>query len=238
MATAPNPKDIFFEHEVALQEEEADRAFERESERDVDWEALDNVADAITSMVYQNINEKFQKSFFGQFIKPHYFKETALSKSIFEEGVYAYAFCIVTYLKMGDIDFTVHNNPFLAMAEEFSEYTDLDQFMFILECKAVNSDLTRFESYEIRTEINRSAATHLSSNLMNFTNITQLHNAINNSTYPAYCDTMRKKAIYSIFEYDTIRIEHDLDMEYIVNHYAETQILINDYQILTEMETI
>jgi hypothetical protein len=238
MATAPNPKDIFFEHEVALKEEEADRAFEHESERDVDWEALDNVADAITSMVYQNINEKFQKSFFGQFIKPHYFKETALSKSIFEEGVYAYAFCIVTYLKMGDIDFTVPNNPFLAIAEEFADYTDLDQFMFILECRTVNSDLTRFESYEIRAEISRSDATHVSSDLMDFTNLTQLHNAINKGTYPDYCNTMRKKAIYSIFEYDAIRMEHDIDMEYVVNHYTETQTLINDYQIINEMESI
>lgn len=238
MATTPNPKDIFFEHEIDLQEEEANSAAKRESERDVDWEAVDKVADAMTSMVYQNINEKFQKGFFGQFIKPHFFKETAKSKSIFEEGVYAYAFCIVTYLKMSDIDVTVPNNPFLVIAEEFADYTELDQFMFILECRAVNSDLTRFESYEIRAEINRSYATHVSSNLMNFTNITQLHNAINNNTYPNYCDTMKKKAIYSIFEYDAIRMEHELDMEYIVNHYAETQKLINDYQIINEMETI
>lgn len=238
MATVNNPRDIFFEHEVAIQEESAERAAELESDRDVDWEALDNVADAMTSLVYQNINEKFQKSFFGQFIKPHFFKETPTSKSIFEEGVHTYAFGIVTYLQMGDIDFTVPNNPFLPVAEEFSDYTDLDQFIFILECKALNSDLTRFESYEISAEISRSTATQGSHELVNFTSLAQLHTAINKNTYPDYCNTMRKKAIYSIFEYDIIRIENDIDMEYIVNHYQQAQLLINDYQLVNEMEMV
>lgn len=80
MATATNPRDIFFEHEVAIQEEAAERAAEIESDRNVDWEALDNVADAMTSMVYKNINEKFQKSFFGQFIKPHFLKKRLRQK--------------------------------------------------------------------------------------------------------------------------------------------------------------
>lgn len=238
MATATNPRDIFFEHEVAIQEEAAERAAEIESDRNVDWEALDNIADAMTSMVYKNINEKFQKSFFGQFIKPHLFEETSVSKSIFEQGVYAYGFCVITYLKMKDIDFTVLNNPFAEMAEEFSDYNDLDQFFFILECKAVNSDLTRFENYEIRAEISRSYMTDVSSNLRDMITITQLHNAINKDSYPYYCDTMRKKVIYSIFEYDAIRMSNDIDMEYVVNHYTETQILINDYQIVNEMESI
>lgn len=238
MATATNPRDIFFEHEVAIQEEAAERAAEIESDRDVDWEALDNVADAMTSMVYKNINEKFQKSFFGQFIKPHFFEETSASKSIFEQGVYAYAFCVITYLTMKDIDFTVPNNPFSKMANEFSDYNDLDQFFFILECKTVNSDLTRFESYEIRAEISRSSMTDINSELRDVITITQLHNAINKDSYPYYCDTMRKKVIYSIFEYDTIRMSNDIDMEYVVNNYAATQCLLNDFQLVNEMEII
>ncbi len=140
MATATNPRDIFFEHEVAIQEEAAERAAEIESDRNVDWEALDNVADAMTSMVYKNINEKFQKSFFGQFIKPHFFEETSASKAIFEQGVYAYGFCVITYLTMKDIDFTVPNNPFTEIAEEFSDYNDLDQFFFILESEIIGKD--------------------------------------------------------------------------------------------------
>ena len=238
MATTTNPKDIFFEHEKSLQEEASERAFELESDRDVDWEALDKVADAMTDMVYQNINEKFQKSFFGQFIKPHFFKETATSKSIFEESVNVHAFCLVTYLEMGDIDFTVPNNPFMSLAEELSDYTDLDQFFFILECEALNSDLTRFESYEINAEISRSSETRVSTELVNFTSLTQLHKSINKSMYPDYCDTMKKKAIYAIFEYDMIRIDNDIEMEYVVNHYDEAQKLINDYQIINEMENI
>jgi hypothetical protein len=238
MAPATNPRDIFFEHEVAIQEEAAERAAEIESDRDVDWEALNNVADAMTSMVYKNINEKFQKSFFGQFIKPHFFEETSASKSIFEQGVYAYAFCVITYLTMKDIDFTVPNNPFSKMAKEFSDYNDLDQFFFILECKTVNSDLTRFESYEIRAEISRSSMTDINSELRDVATITQLHNAINKDSYPYYCDTMRKKVIYSIFEYDTIRMSNDIDMEYVVNNYAATQCLLNDFQLVNEMEII
>lgn len=94
---------------------------------------------------------------------------------------------------MKDIDFTVSNNPFTEIAEEFSDYNDLDQFFFILECKAINSDLTRSESYEIRAEISRSFMTDINSELRDVTTITQLHNAINKDSYPYYCDTMRKK---------------------------------------------
>lgn len=69
MATAHNPKDIFFEHEMAVQEEDAERAAERESAHDIDWEALDKLTDAMSDMVLQNINEKFQKSIFGIIIE-------------------------------------------------------------------------------------------------------------------------------------------------------------------------
>lgn len=87
MATAHNPKDIFFEHEMAVQEEDAERAAERESAHDIDWEALDKLTDAMSDMVLQNINEKFQKSIFGKFIKPHFFQnridQNPSSKKVF-----------------------------------------------------------------------------------------------------------------------------------------------------------
>lgn len=232
MATATNPRDIFFEHELAIQEEEAERA----EEFDFDWEALDNIAYAMTDMICQNINEKLKKSFFGQFIKPHFFEKKGGAKSTFEEDYHAYGYCVTTYLKISDIDFTVPNNPFSQMAEELSDYTDLSQFMFILEMDSVNSDLSRFKSYEIRADISRSFATSVTSDFRDFTNLTQLYNAINKNIYPEYCDTMKKKVIYSIFEYDAIRLENDIDMEYIVNNYENTQIILNDFHLVNEMD--
>lgn len=44
--------------------------------------------------------------------------------------------------------------------------------------------------------------------------------------------------IYSIFEYDTIRMSNDIDMEYVVNNYAATQGLLNDFQLVNEMDMI
>lgn len=238
MATAHNPKDIFFEHEMAVQDEEAERAAERESAHDIDWESLDKITDAMSDMVLQNINEKFQKSIFGKFIKPHFFQNRTGVKSIFEEGVFVYGYCVSTYFTMADIDFSVPNNPFSVIAEEFADYTDLDQFLIVLEMKSIDSDLTRFESYDIRIDIRTSQNSVDSSTLMDLQNMTQLHNAINKNNYPAYCDSLKKKVIYFIFENDRICFNNEIDLEYIVNHYEQTNTIINDYITVEEMEAI
>lgn len=236
MTLVHNLKDILSEHEIALRED----ALEREEESNLDWEALSMTADAMSDMVYINVNENFQKSFFGKFLKPTYFEKSIKGKSPLDDAIFAHGFCVVTYIKMEHIDFTITNNPFTNIVEEFSDLVDLNEFSLVLTFNTRNSDLSCIENYEVTASIDRSEHTHSSpaNYLVDFANSIHLQNGLKEECYPAYCDTRRKKVIYTIFKYDAICKAYDIDLEYIVNHYNEAHSIINDYLLVNAMEKV
>jgi len=236
MALVHNLKEILSEHDNALYEDILDR----DAEHHLDWEALDMNADAMTSMVYQNINENFKKSFFGQFIKSHYFEKSMNDKSPLEQSVFAHGFCVVVHLNTDDINFSISNNPFSEITEIFSDLCDLKEFSIVLEFNTCNSDLSRIENYEVRASVERSQFTYSSpaNYLIDFASSLHLKNGLNRQKYPEFCNTRRKKVIYSIFEYDSICQKYDIDLEYLVNHYDEAHSIINDYSLVNAMEKV
>lgn len=236
MALVHNLKNILSEHDMALRED----ALERKEENNLDWEALAMTTDAMTDMVYKNINENVQKSFFGKFIKPTYFEKSIKGKSPLDYAIFAHGFCVVTHIGMDYIDLTVDNNPFTDIVEEFSDLIDLKELSFVLTFNTRNSDLSCIENYEIHASVDRSEHTHSSPTnyLMSFDNSTHLKNGLKEDDYPDYCDTRRKKVIYTIFKYDSVCKTYNIDLEYIVNHYHEAHSIINDYLLVNAMEKI
>jgi hypothetical protein len=55
---------------------------------------------------------------------------------------------------------------------------------------------------------------------------------------PDYCQTVREKIIYVIFEYDEICREFNIDKEFIIKNYANIHTIINDYKTVKQMNKI
>lgn len=205
---------------------------------DLCWNKIDREVKQMTEMVVSNdFTGKFKKTVFGVYFNDAFYDQSQ-GTSRFEAITYVYGFTMLIAFKWTDINFDDVNNPMAVYAHQYKEIADLEELTFIFECAFKDADLTQVKSTEdIYIEIARSTTTgdHAIS-VADVQNIEKLNRRLWNS--PDYCQTVRERVLYFIFEDDHIVKKHGMSLETIVKDYQGTQQFINDFLLVEAMNKI
>lgn len=227
--TKINASDFFF-----LEKEETDVV------DDIDFEQLDNIAEAITDhLVSNDINKKFKNSPIGHFFNDDFFSiNESNEKSKFYNNSAFYGFSGIIRFHAIDLDFEIKNNPLVEYVKQFNGYLDIEELSFTIHLTFNNSDMAKIETYQLLCDLYRSdATTHYEvTNIMNLFDINQLEQFLTrDNNFPMSCKTLRQKIIFFVFECDNVVQKEKMEMDDIINSYHDTKESIKNIQTVYEM---
>jgi hypothetical protein len=192
-------------------------------------------------MIDNNIYDHIKNSYLGQFIKSNFFLKVG-GFSEFEKTSLVTMNSVEVLIDVSYINQSIPNNPFSDIIKEFKTISDLKEFYINLEFYyELGDDEIIIEDCIIRAGIHPSDNTRSLSfmiNLSSIKNMEYLQRELKRLMIPDYCQTVREKIIYVIFEYDEICREFNIDKEFIIKNYANIHTIINDYKTVKQMNKI